>query len=67
MKSISTTGTPWDSKQRNNQGCETESNVFFKSTQVQVRFLRLNLASLRTILSTNKLSVHPMDPGFPPF
>ena len=34
MKFISTTGTPWDSKQRNNQGWETESNAFFKSTQV---------------------------------
>ena len=32
MKSISTTGTPWDSKQRNNRGWDTESNAFFKST-----------------------------------
>ena len=66
MKSISTTGTPWHSKHRNCQGWETESNAFFKSTQVQVRFLRLNWASSRTILSTNKLSVHPMGSGFPP-
>ena len=28
MKSISTTGTPWDSKHQNNQGWETESNAF---------------------------------------
>ena len=68
MTSISTTLTPWDSKQRNNQGWKTESNAFFKSTQVQVRFLRLNWASSRTILPTNKLLLYtPWIRVFQPF